>query len=336
GAQASEPAAGGEAAAAARPPLGAGCRARPQASVPTAVRLSLPDWLYEALAAEYGSAEAEAIGTALLEPAPLDLRVNTLRASVAAARSSLARQGIRAEPIAGLPAGLRVHGKPALEGTQVYAQGWIEVQDAGSQWLAQLVAAPRGAVVVDFCAGAGGKALALAVAMRASGQIYALDVSARRLQRLQPRLARAGVTMVQPMVIDGERDPKLERLRGRADRVLVDAPCSGTGTLRRNPDLKWRLQPQDIAGFAAAQQRILEAAAALVRPGGRLIYATCSLLSAENEAVARAFERVHPEFEPLALEGEGSGRGYACRLPHVHGCDGFFAAGFARRSGGAS
>jgi 16S rRNA (cytosine967-C5)-methyltransferase len=296
------------------------------AALSQAVRLSLPDWLHAALLAQAGDgaeaeAEVERIGRVLLEPAPLDLRVNLLKADREAVLRALASAGIAAEPLAVPPTAVRVAGRPALEQLPAFEQGWFEVQDAGSQRLVEFAAPRRGQTVVDFCAGAGGKTLALAAAMRSTGQIYACDVSNARLQRLKPRLARSGATNVQPFGIDSERDPKLRRLKGRADLVLVDAPCSGTGTLRRNPELKWRMQPEALEQLNAKQHSILAAASQLVKRGGALVYATCSLLPIENEAVVDAFTRSNPGFGPPVL----------LRIrPHIDDCDGFFAARWIR------
>jgi 16S rRNA (cytosine967-C5)-methyltransferase len=311
------------------------------ATLAAPVRYSLPDWLWSCLEGERGSGPAAALATALLGPAPLDLRVNLLKCEPAQAVEALRAEGIRAEPVEGVPTALRVEGKPALERTRAFEQGWVEVQDAGSQVLGALVGARRGQCVVDFCAGAGGKTLALAASMRSTGQVYACDVSTARLTRLRPRLARAGASNVQPFAIDRETDPKLTRLAARANAVLVDAPCSGTGTLRRNPDLKWRLEPGDIAELQSRQRAILAAAALLVKPGGVLVYGTCSLLSAENEAVVSSFETAHPgwEREPAASVlvrsgvtlGTGLDEDGCLRLsPDRDGTDGFFAARWRR------
>jgi 16S rRNA (cytosine967-C5)-methyltransferase len=210
--------------------------------LPQPVRLSLPDWLYDTLLEQARDASPDAphaalerLGRALLEPAALDLRVNLLKSDRDALRLALAADGIVAEPLAASPTALRVRGKPALERSTAFERGDFEVQDLGSQRLVAFAAPKRGATVVDFCAGAGGKTLAMAAAMRSSGQVFACDVSNARLARLKPRLARSGATSVQPFGLDSEHDPKLGRLAGPADLVLVDAPCSGTGTLRRNP-----------------------------------------------------------------------------------------------------
>jgi 16S rRNA (cytosine967-C5)-methyltransferase len=221
----------------------------------------------------------------------------------------------------------------------LFEQGHIEVQDEGSQLLALLVDAKRGEMVADFCAGAGGKTLALGASMRNTGRLYAFDTSAHRLDALKPRLARSGLSNIHPVAIAHERDDRIKRLRGKMDRVLVDAPCTGLGTLRRNPDLKWRQTPQAVAELVVKQTAILAAAARLLKPGGRLVYATCSLLREENEMIAEAFSAAHPQFKPLPvnelLTAEGVAQsdnlctpdGVYLRLwPHLHATDGFFAA----------
>jgi 16S rRNA (cytosine967-C5)-methyltransferase len=229
-------------------------------------------------------------------------------------------------------------GKPALSKYPLFVDGSIEVQDEGSQLLGFLLQPRRGEMVADFCAGAGGKTLLLGALMRSQGRLYAFDVAERRLARLKPRLARSGLSNVHPVRIDSERDIKIRRLAGKLDRVLVDAPCSGLGTLRRNPDLKWRQTPGSIAEMSTKQAVILAAAATLVKPGGRLVYATCSLLEAENEEVVRSFLAGHPEFvtcsaqEVLATQGIMIDCGERLRLlPHRHGTDAFYAAVMERK-----
>ena len=196
-----------------------------------------------------------------------------------------------------------------------------------------LVAPKRSEMVVDFCAGAGGKTLLLGALMRSQGRLYAFDISPRRLANLKPRLARSGLSNVYPVRIEDERDRHVKRLAGKIDRVLVDAPCTGFGTLRRNPDLKWRQRETAVAELAAKQARLLAAAATLLKPGGRLVYATCSVLPDENEAIVEGFLAAHPEFAlgnaaaELARAGITLDTGPMLRLyPHRHGCDGFFAA----------
>lgn len=311
------------------------------ASLPEPLRHQLPDWLASLLKAEAGT-DFWALAEALNQPAPLDLRVNDIKASREQAQAALAAEGIESTPTSYAPLGLRLAGHPALEKTKPFLDGWVEVQDEGSQLLAQIVAARRGELVVDFCAGAGGKTLALGAAMRGTGRLYALDVSAARLEKLKPRLVRSGLQNVTVAAIAHERDERVKRLHGKADRVLVDAPCTGLGTLRRNPDLKWRQSEAAVAELVAKQQSILAAAARLLKPGGRLVYATCSLLQAECEGVAAwfdaefgggqgGFERLVPDLPPDLLSGEGGSP--ALRLwPHRHGTDGFYAAVWERKA----
>ncbi|MEY2633739.1 MAG: hypothetical protein RIR00_2393, partial [Pseudomonadota bacterium] len=251
-------------------------------TLPPAVACNLPDWLYERLLAEYGEAETRTLAAALQQPAPLDLRVNLLKADRDAVLAQLGEDDIAATPGQWAPTAIRLAEKPALSRHPLFIDGSIEVQDEGSQLLACLVAPKRGEMVADFCAGAGGKTLALGALMRNTGRLYAFDVSDKRLANLKPRLARSGLSNVHPIRIEHERDARIKRLAGKMDRVLVDAPCSGLGTLRRNPDLKWRQNETGIAEMVAKQRAILDSAARLVRPGGRLVYATCSLLAEEN------------------------------------------------------
>jgi 16S rRNA (cytosine967-C5)-methyltransferase len=300
------------------------------------VRADLPEWLWNALVNQYGSDEATRLAQGLLNPAPLDLRVNLARIERVAAAAKLAADGLQAVETPYSPAGLRLVGKPAINRHPLFAQGLIEVQDEGSQLLAWLLAPRRGEMVADYCAGAGGKTLAVAMLMRGTGRVYAMDVSAKRLAALGPRAARAGVTSVHALVL-GEDDARARRLAGKLDRVLVDAPCSGFGTLRRNPDLKWRHGPGAIAELAAKQRQILAAAARLVKPEGRLVYATCSILEEENDAVADDFQRSHPEFRSLSCAQLLAAQRIALEtgarlrlLPHIHGTDGFFAAVFEK------
>ncbi len=309
------------------------CLAQDLSGLPPAVRYSLPDWLAERLQQQCGG-EFEALAEALLRPAPLDLRANLLKATREQAREALREQGIDSEATPLSPWGLRVAGKPALQRSAAFEQGLVEVQDEGSQLLALLLAPRRGEMVVDFCAGAGGKTLALGAMMRGSGRLYAFDVSQARLERLRPRLARSGLSNVYPVAIRGERDERVQRLAGKIDRVLVDAPCSGVGTLRRNPDLKWRTAAADVERLAQQQASILAQAARLLKPGGRLVYATCSLLESENQLIVQAFLDTHPGWRLLdAAEWwsqqqlPGSIEGPWLRLwPQRHGTDGFFAA----------
>jgi len=304
-----------------------------------AVRLSLPDWLYERLVSETSEQEAAAFGRAMLKTAPLDLRVNTLIADREQVLRDLRASGFDALPTQFSPVGIRVAGKPAINRHELFTKGAIEVQDEGSQLLGYLVAPRRREMVVDFCAGAGGKTLLMGAMMQSQGRLYAMDVSEKRLKNLAPRLKRSGLSNVHPQLIASENDIKVKRLSGKIDRVLVDAPCSGLGTLRRNPDLKWRQSPQAVNELAAKQGAILRAAATLLKPGGRLVYATCSVLAQENRDIVEAFLAEHRDFETIssrrALDEShialDSGDFLELR-PQLHDTDAFFAAVMQRRA----
>jgi len=309
---------------------------RPEA-LPAAVRADLPDWLWDKLAADYGEPEAQRIAQGMLNAAPLDLRVNLARTTREEVLARLTQDGMEAKPTPYSPAGLRLAGKPPINRHALFRDGLVEVQDEGSQLLAWLLAPRRGEMVADYCAGAGGKTLAIAMLMRGMGRVYAMDVSSRRLAALAPRAARAGVTNVHSIALSGDNDARAKRLAGKLERVLVDAPCSGFGTLRRNPDLKWRHGPETIERLAKKQRGILDAASRLVKPGGRLVYATCSILREENEVVVDAFASTHPGFTPLSCDELLAAQRIAldtdARLrlwPHLHGTDGFFAVAFVR------
>ena len=311
-------------------------------SLPLRIRLNLPDWLYQALSSRFEPAELAQLAAALNYPAPLDLRANPIKASRDDLLEALGKAGIEAGGTPFAPFGVRVVGKPPLTKLDAFQNGWVEVQDEGSQLLCSLVAPKRGEMIVDFCAGAGGKTLALGAAMRSTGRLYAFDISERRLAKLKPRLARSGLSNVNPVLIDSEHDAKIKRLAGKIDRVLVDAPCSGLGTLRRNPDLKWRQSPESVAELAPKQASILASAARLVKKGGRLVYATCSILEAENEAVVKQFLANHPDFvlipagDVLAEQRIDLPMGdYLSLWPHLHATDGFFAAVMERRASAA-
>lgn len=267
------------------------------------VRSNLPAWIRTALEARFQPDQLERLAHALQEPAPLDLRVNRIKISREQLLSYLTQHHPQwqARPTPFSPDGIRLSAKPALANTPWFAQGLAEVQDEGSQLLAYLVAPRRGEMIVDFCAGAGGKTLALGAMMRNTGRLYAFDVAERRLAKLKPRLARSGLSNVHPVVLDSEHDSKLKRMVGKVDRVLVDAPCSGLGTLRRNPDLKWRQTPEALIELTTKQLSILRAAAKLLKPGGRLVYATCSFMREENQAIVEQFLAEHPEFKRVPV-----------------------------------
>jgi 16S rRNA (cytosine967-C5)-methyltransferase len=312
-------------------------------TLPAKLRHNLPDWLAGALRGQLDDVQFDGLAAALLQPAPLDVRVNVLKAKREEVQQTLQHAGIQAAATPYSPWGLRIEGRPAVNAMPAFRDGLFEVQDEGSQLLAALVDARRGEMVVDFCAGAGGKTLALGAAMRNTGRLYAFDTSGHRLHALKARVARSGLSNVHTVQITHERDERIKRLAGKIDRVLVDAPCSGLGTLRRNPDLKWRQSPATVAQLRQQQQVILTGAATLVKPGGRLVYATCSLLELENEDVARTFGQAHPQFEVVAAEqalaqaritpADQLVQGDWLRLwPHRHQTDGFFAAVWQRKS----
>lgn len=319
-------------------------KARDMDALPFEVKADLPDWVIERLRRRYADSEILALARSLQHPAPLDLRVNTLKAPREAVLERLEADGTPGAATRYSPIGVRVKEKVALNRHPMFLDGAVEVQDEGSQVLGLLVEPRRSDMVVDFCAGAGGKTLQLGAAMGSHGRLYAYDVSDKRLANLTPRLRRSGLSNVHPQRIDGENDTKVKRLRGKVDRVLVDAPCTGLGTLRRNPDLKTRQTEAGLAELTAKQWAILEAAAALVKPGGRLVYGTCSLLEEENEAIVERFLAAHPDFsivpcsEVLARQGIGipGCERFLRLLPHVHDTDGFFAAVMQRAAPAAS
>lgn len=316
-------------------------KAKSTENLPLAVQADVRDWLWDKLVAQYGEKEALTIARSMHESATLDLRVNTIKATrdevlaQFAAEAATGEDNVSKTPYS--PIGLRMPQRLNIGRHALFTEGKIEVQDEGSQLLAHLVAAKRGMMVADFCAGAGGKTLAIGALMRNTGRLYAFDVSEKRLNNLGQRLKRSGLSNLHAQLIASENDQKLKRLNGKFERVLVDAPCTGLGTLRRNPDLKWRQTPEDLAELTVKQANILARAAKLVKSGGRLIYSTCSLLSDENEQIAEQFLAAHPDFklvnateilnqQQIALE---TGQ-YLKLLPHLHQTDGFFAAVFEK------
>ena len=313
--------------------------------MPETTALELPAWLDEPLRRQWGAAlgpEMEALNL----PAPVDLRVNTVKATREEAGAVLAADGIESDPTPLSPLGLRAGGRPRLGGAEAFRQGLVEVQDEGAQITALLTGARPGMTVVDFCAGAGGKTLLLAAAMargsRVEGRLSACDTAAGRLQRMEGRLRRAGISGVKRRTLEGENDSWMLGNQASADRVLVDVPCSGTGTWRRHPEARWRLSAADVDGHARRQRKILAGAAGLVRRGGRLVYVTCSLLPAENNEQVSRFLDDHPDFAlvPAAeawaetLGGRCPADGLTLSLsPATTGTDGFFAAVLERRAG---
>jgi len=310
-------------------------------------RHNLPEWLVQPLKDQLGDGFWPLVESLNLG-AGLDLRVNTFKTKRADVQKELSAAGIKAVATPYSPSGLRIAGKPALNKNEAFLRGDFEVQDEGSQLLAMLLDAKRGEMVVDFCAGAGGKTLAIGAAMRSTGRLYAFDTSAHRLDSFKSRMARSGLSNVHPAAIAHERDDRIKRLSGKIDRVLVDAPCTGLGTLRRNPDLKWRQNLQSVQEMAVKQAAILQSASRLVKSGGRLVYATCSVLPQENEEIADAFAVANPDFvalpagevlaglkvenaASLCSGGEG-GQLYLRLWPHMHQTDGFFAAVWQKKS----
>ncbi|MFC1749446.1 RsmB/NOP family class I SAM-dependent RNA methyltransferase [Pseudomonadota bacterium] len=294
----------------------------------------LPQWVVDSLG--WPDDEVIALGQSLQQKAPLDLRVNSFKERRKKVLAQFSEEGISAIETPYSRLGIRLQEKAQLQNHSLYTSGVVEVQDEGSQLLGLLLGAKRGQTVVDFCAGAGGKTLALASAMANIGRLYAFDVSEKRLKNLAPRLKRSGLSNVYSIAIGSENDERVKRLNGKVDRVLVDAPCSGLGTLRRNPDLKFRQSLQTVKAFNEKQAAILEAASQLLKPGGRLVYATCSLLADENENIVDAFLGEHPEFsllpakEALPKSVKIEMGDYLKLYPHRHNTDGFFAAVLVR------
>jgi 16S rRNA (cytosine967-C5)-methyltransferase len=318
-------------------------KAKSTDNLPLAVQADVRDWFWDKLVAQYGETEALTICRSMFEQASLDLRVNTIKATREEVLAKMqAENTVKDNVIATTPyspIGIRMGAKLNISRHVLFTEGKIEVQDEGSQLLSYLVSPKRGMMVADFCAGAGGKTLAIGALMKNTGRLYAFDVSEKRLHNLGQRLKRSGLSNLHAQVISSEQDPKLKRLNGKFDRVLVDAPCSGLGTLRRNPDLKWRQTEQDVLELTQKQSAILARAAKLTKAGGRLIYATCSLLRDENEAIVEAFIEANPEFslipanEVLAHHHIALDTGHYLKLlPHLHQTDGFFAAVFEKRT----
>ena len=317
----------------------AGTLAKDAADAPAWVKGNYPEWMDAALRARFG-ASLEAEMAALNARAPVDLRVNALRASRAEILAEFEKLGIEATPTALSPLGLRLAGRVGPDRLPHLRDGLVEIQDEGSQLAALLVGARPGEQVVDLCAGGGGKALALAAAMGRRGQVYACDNDARRLERLKPRAKRAEAHNIQPHVLR-DKDPWLAEQAGKCHRVIVDAPCSGTGTWRRNPETRWRHGPAEVADLAKRQGALLDVAAPLLRPGGRLAYVVCSLLPTEGEEVANAFLARHPDFRVLparrawaeAVDAPYPGDDpYLVLSPARQGTDGFFVALFERNA----
>ncbi len=325
--------------------------------MPEWVRLNYPQWLEKQLKDTLGKHFTKEM-EAMEEQAPVDLRANTLRLPRERVLEEIKKAGWEAEPTQLSQLGIRLKKRQAIFASDLFKNGLFEMQDEGSQAVAELVDAQPGMKVIDFCAGAGGKTLALAASMQNKGRILAWDTSEKRLAQLPQRLKRAGVDNTELRVIVSENDPYIKRHKLSADRVLVDAPCSGSGTWRRNPDLKWRFTETDLNEVVDVQQRILASAARLVKPGGRLIYATCSLLSRENDKQVEEFLKTRSNFRVVCAKKvwnktaksdvtgadkkstngnvnanqETDPVSYLWLTPHQDGVDGFFAAVLERVS----
>jgi 16S rRNA (cytosine967-C5)-methyltransferase len=310
-------------------------------AMPEEVRGECPSWALAPLRRRFGDSFPREMA-ALLTPAPLDLRVNPLKSTREAVLRALRDLGLQAEACRMAPYGVRVNERPSLSSLPMLKNGEAEIQDEGSQLVAMLVDARPGKRVVDFCAGAGGKTLAIAAQMANKGHVIACDVLDKRLKRAAERFRRAGLHNIQTRPLTSERDRWVKRHKGGFDRVLVDAPCSGTGTWRRNPDARWRVLGPGLDNLLPLQASILASAARLVKPGGRLVYATCSMLAEENEAQVSAFLAAHPAFHVVPLREaapqltESAHPDYLSLTPARHDTDGFFAAVMQREDAPSS
>lgn len=296
------------------------------------IRLECPPWAYGLLKPVYGD-RLEHEMRAMQEAAFVDIRINPLKTTRDAVLKELVAGGIEAKATPFSPYGIRIDGRPALSQMALFKDGRIEVQDEGSQILSLLLDAQNGMSVVDFCAGAGGKTLAIAAGMQNKGRVVACDVAGHRLEKARLRFRRAGLHNIETHALKNENDPWIKRNSDKYDRVLVDAPCSGTGTWRRNPDARWKQLGPSFEELLVMQARILKSAARLVKNGGRLVYATCSLLKQENHDQITAFLEQHPDFRlmpldiamPEKLKKLASGQTLTLS-PAMHKTDGFFAA----------
>ncbi len=308
-------------------------------SAPLNVKLNVPEWIAPKLEMALGDRFEEEM-MASNQSATTDIRVNTLKSSIPAVDQALADVGYIAHKTELSPWAIRFEKRVALFGLPAFKQGWFEIQDEGSQLLALLTGVKAGDKVVDFCAGAGGKTLAMAAMMQNKGTIYACDVHTKRLEQLGKRTKRAGVHNVRTHILSSENDKWVKKHAEYADIVLLDAPCTGTGTWRRSPDSRWNLHQENLDDLVKLQRSILESAKRLVKPGGRLLYATCSLLEEENEQQVSMFMQANPDFSadnfdmpsPIATHLEQfSHNGHEFRTyPEMTGCDGFYLASLRR------
>ncbi len=295
--------------------------------------LELPEWSIDILKKQYSIDEIKKIDNSMRSEASINLRINTMKANIKEVAGILKQDNIIAEPTSYSAFGLTIQHKISLMGHKLFKNGVIEVQDQSSQIACMILAPRRGDMVVDFCAGAGGKALTLGMLMKNTGRIYAFDINQKRLDNLIPRLGRSGLSNIHPQVITSESDTKIKKLYNKIDKVFVDAPCSGFGTLRRSPELKLKHTLSSIKEFNQKQLSILTEASKLLKIGGRLVYATCSILTDENEEIVEQFLTNHPNFQLTTIDNTilnlpnfKQNKGYMTLLPHIHNTDGFFAA----------
>ncbi|MCX7047545.1 MAG: RsmB/NOP family class I SAM-dependent RNA methyltransferase [Candidatus Sumerlaeota bacterium] len=310
------------------------------------IEYSLPDWIMARFIAMLGAEEAEQLAGAMNQPAPITLRVNPMKAPRDAVQTALAGEGFPSDLTAYSPLGLTLRERANVLTTETFKRGWFEIQDEASQIVAYCLDPRPGTRVLDACAGGGGKALHCSALMKGRGEIIALDIVKRRLDSLRDRARRCDCQNIRIRLIKPE-GPAPEDLIGRMQSVLIDAPCTGLGVLRRNPDARWKVTPESVAELAVKQRAILERFAPCVGQGGRLVYATCSVMREENEDIIAAFLVAHPEFQPgdlreiLAHNGlerlitptgdsTGNARACLCLWPHRHGADGFFIAALER------
>jgi 16S rRNA (cytosine967-C5)-methyltransferase len=307
--------------------------------MPLAVRAECPEGAFDKLHALFGDGFEKQMA-AMMNPAPLDLRVNTVLATREQAIESLTKDGVEVTPSAYSPVGLRAKGKPFMHETKAFRKGLVEIQDEGSQLIAVLTGAKPGMRILDFCAGGGGKTLALAAMMNNKGNVVAMDNDSRRLEKGNPRYRKAGVHNVELRSLEDEQNRKwLRRQKGMMDIVLVDAPCSSSGTWRRNPDLRWNQYGPSLEEIKILQADILSRVADKVKPGGRLVYATCSLFAEENEQQVEKFLAANPEYSvmPLSDIWPADAGPIPCKGPYLrlfpadHNTDGFFTAVMIRK-----
>ncbi len=296
----------------------------------TVRNMELPQWIYNKLVSQIPKLQMQQLVEAMKHQAPLTLRINSLKTN----RQKIMTELAKFNPLECKfsPYGITLNDRTFLSKHKVFTEGLIEVQDEASQLAGLLLNPKRGEMVVDFCAGAGGKTLLLGMLMRNSGRIYAFDINQKRLGNLTPRLARSGLSNVYPQLIQNENDSKIKRLHGKIDKVFVDAPCSGLGTLRRSPELKFRQSEEGVGELNIKQLSILTSASRLLKVGGMLVYATCSILKEENENIIEQFLAENTNFKLVEVNTVldnpelASTDGYLHLLPHKHNVDGFFAA----------